>query len=271
MLLEVAPCYEPITEYSFRWSQRLHEELGEKHVSCLREEAVMDIFEDYLEEYDPELISFYGHGSQDALIGNDESPLLDSGNVSLLRGREMYTLSCWSARKLGADAYRKGCKAYWGYTEPFSFVTTDEELFCRLANMGLILRRKEHLSWEGCVSRVKDAYNEEIDKGGNPWTLIALISDRDCLVCWTDANQPPSDCAFRSMAIRLFGTVGQKLSKSCVIATIAYYSSWGYGVYAVCQLKGPNIVIEGVYTTLALMFIFPLVLLREHVRWLGHQ
>lgn len=269
MLLEVAPCFEQITEYSLRWSQRLHEELGEKHVSCLRDTAVRDVFEDYVEEYDPELITFYDHGNEDVLVGNDEKPLLDTGNVGILKGRDMYTMACLSAKRLGADAYRKGCRAYWGYTQPFSFVTTDEEIFSILANMGLILKRKERLSWEECVSRVKDAYNkriEELGDEGNPWTIIALISDRDCLVCWTDVTQPPSDCTFRNFAVRIMGTPGQKLSKPCVLATIAYYGSWGYGL---CTVSRHGASLEGSYLAFALMFLLPLVLLREHVKWLG--
>ena len=191
MLLEVAPCFEPITEYSLRWSQRLYEELDEKHASCLREDAIRDIFEDYIEEYNPELVTFYDHGTETALIGNDEGPLLDSRNVSLLNGREMYTMCCLAAKDLGPEAYRKGCKAWWGYTREFSFVTTEEEMFGKLGNKGLILRRKEHLSWEDCVSLVKDAYNEHIDElrdNGNPWIIISLVGNRDALVCWTDAN-----------------------------------------------------------------------------------
>ena len=151
----------------------------------------------------------------------------------------------------------------------FSFVTTDEETLSKLANMGLILRRKEHLSWEECVSRVKDAYNEAIEAGGNPWTIISLINNRDALICYTDANQPSSDCVFRNLGIRILGKAGQKLSKSIVIATIAYYTSWGYSVYSVCQLKGHHIVIEGVYTSLALMFLFPIIVLKEYVKWLS--
>ena len=267
MLLEAAPCFEEITEYSLRWSQRLYEELDEKHVSCLREEAVRKIFEDYVREYDPELVTFYDHGTEGALIGNDEKPLLDSGNVGLLKGREMYTMACLSARKLGADAYRKGCRAYWGYTQSFTFTTPDEEIFSRLANMGLILKRKEGLSWEECVSRVKDAYKEKIEElrdGGNPWTIIALVTDRDCLVCWTDVNQPPSECAFRNMGVMLLGTAGQKLSRPCALATVAYYGSWGYVLYSILENST-----EGVYAAFALMLLLPLVVLREHLKWLG--
>ena len=266
MLLEVAPCFEEVTEYSLRWSQRLYEDLDEKHVSCLREDAVRDTFKDYIKEYDPELVTFYNHGSENALIGNDETPLLDSRNADLLNGREMFTMCCLAAKKLGPEAYRKGCKAWWGYTKVFSFVTTDEAIFSELANMGLVLRRREHLSWEDCVSRVKEAYNVEIEKGGNPWTIISLINDRDALVCWTNANQPPSECAFRNMGIKIFGTAGQKLSKSAVYSIIVFYAAWGYGVYSVYQLKGSNVVLEGIYTALALMFLSPIIILKEYLK-----
>ena len=269
-MLNVAPDFDAATVYSAKWNQRLMEELDEEHHSLLAEDAVRSNFTNYVKELNPDLVVFYDHGVEGALIGNDMRPLIDSRNVNLLSGREMYTMCCLAGQNLGPEAYRKGCKAFWSYTQVFSFVTTDEETFGRLANLGLILRIKERLSWEDCIKRVKDAYNEEINKGGNPWTIISLINDRDALICWTDANQPPSDCTFRKLSIKLFGKAGQKLSQSFVLTTIAYYIAWGYGVHETLQLEGSNIVLEGAYTTLALMFILPIALIREHIKWLKH-
>jgi len=266
----VRPTFDIPTKYSFKWGGRLIEDLGiEDYIDLAGDLATRKNTEKALKENPNADFIFYNHGDEQGLLAQDgKGYVIDKRNNSLLQGRVAYSMACLWGKDGGADTYRKGAKAVWSYTKIFSFVTTDEAIFCRLANMGLILRRREHLSWEDCVSRVKEAYNVEIEKGGNPWTVISLINDRDALVCWTDANQPSSDCDFRNMGIRLFGTAGQKLSKSLVIATIAYYTSWGYGVYSVCQLKGSNVVLEGVYTTLALMFLLPIVLLREHIRWL---
>lgn len=268
MTLNVAPLFDMATEYSARWNEQLMEDLDEPHTSLLGEDANWWNFNDHVKELDPDLVVFYDHGNETSLIGNDTKPLLDSRNVGSMRGREVYTMCCLAAKNLGPEAWRKGCLAWWGYTKVFSFVTTDEAIFCRLANMGLILLRKEHYSWEECITRVKAAYDEEIANGGNPWTVISLINDRDALVCWTDKNQPTSDCTFRNMAIKLFGTRGQKLSKSCVAAFMAYYMSWGYGIYSVCQLRGS---LGGVCTTLGLMFVLPLVVFREYVKGLGRR
>jgi len=275
VILEVAPCFDEVTEYSLEWSRRLHEELGEERTSCLREEAVRESFEDYVREYDPELITFYGHGVEDALVGNDQRPLMDNRNVGLARGREVYTMCCLAAKRLGADAYRKGCRAWWGYTEAFIFVTTDEEVFGRLANLGLLLRRKQGLSWEECVRRVKKAYRKEIDArrdGGNPWTVIALVHDRDALVCWSSGNEPPSECAFRQLAITLLGSAGQKISRSFAISFALFFASWGVAIHdfahQVWELKGTILSPEGGYLGFIGMIAAILFLTREHIKWL---
>ena len=278
MNLEVAPCFDEVTKYSIRWSQALHEELGERRVSCCREEAVRQGFEDYVKRYNPELITFYNHGTEDSLIGNDENPLLDSGNVGLINGREMYTMCCLAAKRLGAEAYRKGARAWWGYTETFIFTTTDEAIFGQLANLGLILRRKKGRTWDESVKEVKEAYNEKIERlreGGNPWTVIALVHDRDALVCWTDTSPPPSDCYARRLAIRVLGTPGQHLSKTAVAALALFFASWGYALHdfghQVWELKDTALSLKGGYIGFAGMLVAIILLSREYISWLGKK
>lgn len=273
MLLEVAPQFDDVTAYSIRWSQKLHEELGEKHVSCLREEAVRQTFKDYVKEYNPELVTFFDHGSEGALIGNDGTPLLDSGNVALLKGREMYTMCCLAAKNLGAEAYRKGCRTWWGYTQVFSFVPTDEEVFCRLAIMGLILNRKKRLSWEDCVVEVKTAYNEEIDRGGNPWTVISLINNRDCLVVWTVDTPPPTDCLFRMLGVKLLGSAGQRLTRTAALSIALFYLGLGIAGHDYCHqiylLEGTVWSVEGGYVGFALILLASVLGFREYFKWLS--
>jgi len=279
MILNVAPKFDVATEYSYRWNRRLLEELGEPAVELLEEDATREKTEEILKERrDIDLFIFYNHGVEDALIEQGGGHLIDGGNVHLLRGKEVYTMCCLAAKKLGAEAYRKGVKAWWGYTDTFVFVTTDEEVFGRLANMGLILRRRERLSWDECLKRVREAYDEEIEKrreGGNPWTVIALVHDRDALVCWWDGNPPPSECAFRGLAVRLLGRAGQKLSRDTVLAWAIFFISFGVSLHDYChalwEVGGyPEILSpQGGYIGFLGMLLAFLYLMKEHVKWLG--
>lgn len=279
MILNIAPMFDMPTEYSTKWNIQLMEELNEKHTSLLAEDAVRWNFEDHIKEFNPELIVFYDHGDKQGLLqqGGD-GYVIDKRNDSILRGREIYTMACLWGSDGGADAYRKGATAVWAYTKVFSFTTTEEEMFGHLGNLGLVLRRKKHLSWEDCVSHVKDAYNEKIEElreGGNPWTIMALVGNRDALVCWTDANQPSSDCVFRNMGIRLMGKTGQRLSRITVGAVTLFLVSWGVTLHAAASelyAKGGYrevLSFQGEWIGLAGMFIAIVLLSREHCKWLG--
>ncbi|GAJ02249.1 unnamed protein product, partial [marine sediment metagenome] len=215
MIVGAAPCFDLPTEFSIKWHERLYEQLKGETFELKEEEATRTKFNKAIHDHDPDIITFFDHGSEVALIDNNHANLLDSGNLDLVKGREVYTMCCSAASILGKDAYRAGCKAWWGHTKPFSFITTDEEIYGRLANMGLLIRLDTGASWNEVIEEVKDAYDEEIDRlekeGGNPWTVITLINNRNCLVCWHDGNPPPTTCPFRMMGVALFGKAGQRI------------------------------------------------------------
>jgi len=280
MILNVAPKWDVATEYSYRWNRRLMEELGEPALELLEGDATRERVEEVLRERrDVDVLIFFGHGTEDGLVEQGGAGyVIDGKNVHLLRGREVYTLACLWGKKGGVEAYRKGAKAIWAYTDTFVFVTTDEEVFGRLANMGLILRRKEHLSWDECLKRVREAYDEEIEKrreGGNPWTVIALVHNRDALVCWWDLNPPPAECRFRELVVRLLGRAGQKLSRDTVLAWMMFFVSFGVALHDYChalwEVGGyPEILSpQGGYIGFLGMLLAFLYLMKEHVKWLG--
>jgi hypothetical protein len=64
------------------------------------------------------LIAFYDHGNVDKLAGSHEEVAFDLENADLLVDRDVYTVACLSAAKLGKKAVENGCNAYWGYTLP---------------------------------------------------------------------------------------------------------------------------------------------------------
>lgn len=240
-MLNISAVSDEVTEYSNKWNQRLCEELGDvQRCDLVRVDATRARFEDAIKTYDPSMVIFYDHGSDDALWGSDVRELLDYGNVGTVAGREVYTMACSSGKKLGPEAYRKGCKAFWSYDKPFSFVTSDEEVFGSLANMGLVLKLRKALNWGESVAAVKEEYNRVIEglkaEGGHGWSVVALINDRDALVCWWSGCEPLSDCPFRRLGIRVFGRMGQKMTKTAAVGVAALFTFYAVALYGYLNL-----------------------------------
>lgn len=274
MILNVVSVSDQVTEFSAKWNNRLFAELDPiSHVDLVREKATRANFEAEVAKNTASMIVFYDHGGAKCLYGSDLQPILDCSNSCLMRGKEVFTMACLSAQKLGAKAYREGCKAYWGYCQPFSFVTDREEVFGTLANMGLILRLKKGYSWARCVEEVKAAYDRVIEElrtvSGAGWAVVALINDRDCLVCWTDQSQPPSDCMFRKTGIFLFGRAGQKMSKTAALSTAFLLSLWTLAIYSYLNLMydlyGTCTVWDWGYVGLLGVLPASFILLREYL------
>ena len=266
VILGCAPCFDEVTQYSFKWHERLYESVKGEKVELLKGEAVKDKYNQAVKTHNPHIITFYDHGDETSFIGNDLKALLDSGNVDTTSGREVFSMCCLTAKTLGVEAYRKGCKAWWGYTKPFSFITTSEETFCTLANMGLLLRLEEGCSWPTALGKVKEAFDKEVDNSDDPWVIVSLVNDRNALVCYTDETPPKSDCLFRNLGIRLFGTSGQKMSRKCGVTIVLFYIFYGMSAYGYLKenLQGLEVGCIG----LAGMLASSLILLEEYLRQL---
>ena len=196
-LLNLAPCWEETTAYSLKWNQRLmaalrgcvfSQLLGDKATRLKYMEAVKD----------PQIrtVVFYDHGSSQGLVEDGGAGyILDESNLDTVKGKEVYTMCCLTAGDLGKEAYRRGTPTWWGYKDAFSFMPQQEEIYGRLANMGLLLVKNDGLSWRQAYEKVVEAFNEAIKKAetGDPWVEITLVNDRDALVCWANWNEPPTE------------------------------------------------------------------------------
>lgn len=224
--VNAAPRWDDDTavQYSYKWNRILLSQLpnDHEHVDLHEDLCTRKTVETTLKEQRPELFIFYDHGSNKGLVGQGgKEYIIDTSNVKLLSGVEVYTMCCSAASVLGQKAFREGCKAWWGYVRPFSFVLEDEEIFMKLANKGMLLRH-QGLSWSKCYELVYDAYTDKIEKlkdtDTSPWTIVSLVNNRNALTVWHRDNPPPSDCPVRNVAIDLFGVPGHKLEKSYSIA-----------------------------------------------------
>ena len=193
-LLNIAPHWEEVTAHSLKWNQLLMAALRGCVFSQLLEDKATRL--NYMEAVkDPEIrtVVFYDHGSGQGLVEDGGAGyILDERNLDTVKGKEVYTMCCLTAGDLGKEAYRRGTPTWWGYIREFSFMAHAEEIYGRLANMGLLLVKNDGLTWRQAYDAVIEAFNEEIKKAetGDPWVEITLINNRDALVCWADWNPP---------------------------------------------------------------------------------
>jgi hypothetical protein len=204
------PKFDAPTEYSYEWNERLREQIGNKmdKILLLIADAVKSNVEKALKENPDVMLIHYDHGDTDRLIGQDEQPVVDLTNVSLLKGRVSYNMNCLSAQTLGKQAYKDGCLAYWGYVQVVSFTTDAEQDFCTAFNFGLLYWLQGH-SWKECLDETRAEMTRIIDSlmaKGNTMAAMALMSDRDALHCWGSGIETPTEPCLVSRTIsKLFG------------------------------------------------------------------
>ena len=84
-------------------------------VSLSGASAVRGALANTLNRYAPRLISYFGHGSEDSLLGfYPPGELLKADNIDWLKNIPISTMACLSAKRLGPTAYRKGVPQYYG-------------------------------------------------------------------------------------------------------------------------------------------------------------
>jgi hypothetical protein len=276
----VAPRFDDASSYSYDWSREVKKMLEEKGFQVIdiggRPLSRAEV-EKALTENPNALFIFYNHGNEDCLWASETEKAVDKDNVQLLASRECYTMACLSARKLGVEAYKVGCLAYWGYTEAFAFTTEDADVFKEFANCGLKFKL-EGKTWEEALQQAKNLAKELCQKlieAGKYFSSILLQQDADALRCYTP-NNPPTEakCFFRKVALKIFGPkVGWRISRTAGFGMLLMLIGWGIVAHdfahQVYQLKGTPLSLEGGYIGLALNLIGFILLTSEFINWLS--
>lgn len=273
--LNVAPDFDEATHYSYRWNRALIDELGTDPIELLGIEATRQNFEEAINEANIETMIFYDHGSETGLVADGAHEyLLDKNNDKLVAGKYVYTMCCLAAKDLGADAYRKGAKAWWGYTEEFSFMPQNEQVYQRLSNLGLILIKKQNMSYMSAWAEVVTEFDREIEAATDPWTEMTLINDRDALVVWCDDNQPSTQCMFRKMGIDLFGKAGHHISRMFAVYVLVGGIGYTGTVYSILAASMRNHLLFDTMllglTGSAMLGLGMLGVAHEYLDWLSH-
>jgi len=262
--LIVAPVFDEATRHSYDWS-RLAKTMLEEEGYLVHDLSGRGVGRREVEEAvgDTDIVCFFDHGDEDRLFGDRSEPVLDLGNVDLLSGREVYTMACLSARRLGVEAWRRGAKAYWGYEDSFIFTTDAVEEFREFAVSGLRYRLQGK-SWSEALELARKLGRSLADKLADEGKIIAsscMHHDADALRCY-DGGEPPARCLLRRIALKIFGRVGWLVSRLRGVCILGF--GVGYGIalhdyaHALWQVGGYREILsfQGGYLGFALMLIF---------------
>lgn len=122
----------------------------------------------------------YMHGVDDKLfIQNDIC--IDVQNAYLFGSSFFYTFSCKAGTELAPALIQHGCKAFIGYSDVATYISSIEDDFIRCVNKGLesFLNGKTILE---CFYDIAEAYDEQMDKYINDLPIYAqLRRNRDSL------------------------------------------------------------------------------------------
>jgi hypothetical protein len=262
MFLLIAPRFDEATEYTFKWIQEVRDEIVKQNYDWvfLSDGVSRKDVENILKREDVETVIFYDHGSEDALWGSNTEKVIDTDNVDLLKNKDVYTLACLSGKKLGVEAWKKGCKTFVGYENTFVFTTDEEELFKECANSGILKKLRDKVSWKEAFEYMKKKFDECIDKAKEFWTKTWLAHDRDCLVKYAFDQPPITKCFFRKLAIKLFGfKLGWRLTVKLFIGLVLFLIGYGIALHDFChqvwEIKGTVLSLEGGYVGFLISFI----------------
>lgn len=126
------PNHDVTTNYLYHWNKAVLEEAKTRNlivIDLAGQKANKAGFSGRVKKTKPRLFILNGHGSETAITGHDNQPLIVKGeNEDLLSEGIAYALSCKSADGLGAAAIKAGAKAYIGYSDDFVFVISSEKI-----------------------------------------------------------------------------------------------------------------------------------------------
>lgn len=118
-------------KFPFKWANLIKEEAEKLELDIVdlqNENYIQEKTQKHIETIEPFFIFLNGHGLEWCSMGYQKEPVLIANkNDFLLKDKIAYVLSCYTAQCLGQTANEKGCKAYIGYEDVFSFIYMDEK------------------------------------------------------------------------------------------------------------------------------------------------
>lgn len=131
------------------------------------------------------MLTGIGHGLFDLYTGDQGQAIWRVGQYEReeSNGRIAHFLSCQTARDLGPDLVKNGCRAYFGYDVNFVFNLERAEIFFE-CDSEIDRALAQGATARQAYQRAVDLYNQRIqqaDDAGHPYIASLLETDRDHL------------------------------------------------------------------------------------------
>jgi hypothetical protein len=126
----------------------------------------------------------FTHGDKNNLLKSGTYPYISTtDSLSIFKKSFFYTFACEAGEVLGKELVNQGCKCFIGYNKKTYIWNTFQIPFVNTATYGLKLFFDGE-NTKTIFSKMKDLYNEEIDKiYENDFVIASILMDnRDALV-----------------------------------------------------------------------------------------
>ena len=182
----VRPKFDDATQYTFAFAEEILEWCRQAKIDVVElaeGEAVKSRVEEELKK-GADLFIFYDHGDEDCLVGQDEKPVIDLSNCNWLAGKDVYTLACLSAKKLGVEVWRQKGR-YWGYNQVVGFTTDALPEFKQSFNCGFAYLFIERVPHGAALDKARETFDQlatALVSEGKIMAAIYMRKNRESLV-----------------------------------------------------------------------------------------
>jgi hypothetical protein len=121
------PIHDDETRYLDMWITEVADYMDSlKGVAVVRlngELATASGLKDSINQHDPRLVMFNGHGNPNVILGHEGRPIIVSAQKdnAQFNGRIVHAVVCSAAHDLGQELVKLGAKAFIGYRKKFYF------------------------------------------------------------------------------------------------------------------------------------------------------
>lgn len=133
LLLLTRPYHDKPTHYLFHWAGLLIDEAKRRSVDVIdldKSKANQKKFHSYLAKQPVDIVILNGHGSQDAVTGQDEVILSTGNGTELLKDKTIFVRACDAGTILGKEIMKMGARGFIGYIQPF-ILLSDPDSFSK--------------------------------------------------------------------------------------------------------------------------------------------
>ncbi|MDJ0902844.1 MAG: hypothetical protein QNJ55_28995 [Xenococcus sp. MO_188.B8] len=181
-ILAIDSDYDSITQSAYEYRQKsvypYLEELGFEVKYHRGQSARRYLIAPVAQERSIVYITGSGHGHPREFTGDYGCTIFKVGHYSKEESQEkiIHLLSCYTARELGLDMAQNGCRAFFGYDDPFYFVLNFSEVFWEL-DSEIDRAFAEVMSAEEVYDRVSKLYQQRIQEYTDMWATAIMNED----------------------------------------------------------------------------------------------